>query len=207
MALEGTKSDVYIANGTPLTFTNEACGANGDFTRYTINDAAKRYWDAGTSPTIETSPDGVTWSPATDYTIEYVGGVVVFAAQQPAGTQIRASGKYLAVSQVGEANQWSLDINQELVKVPKFGDTWQRQIPVLLSASGKLSRWWMDNSFFDEVTNGVKVVLVLYTDVSTGSRYEMYANLSGKSTKVSEAEAETDDLSFQSVGPLYYRPL
>src|SRR6185437_12827034 len=104
-ALVGYQADLYMASGTSVTFTNEVMTDSGDHKTYTVatGNTAHRYWDDQSALTIQTSPDGVTWTTqTTGFTVRYCGGVVTFTTVD-ATREVRASGKYLPISQVGQA--------------------------------------------------------------------------------------------------------
>src|ERR1041385_1567427 len=97
-AIAGYKADLSIASGVGTTFSNEAT-STADLTTYQITDVTKRYWDLTTALTVQTSPDGVTWTTVTNgFQVGYAGGLIIFPAAQAVGTQVRVSGKYLAIS-------------------------------------------------------------------------------------------------------------
>src|SRR5579875_1912287 len=100
-AVAGVYGQIITTTGASLALTNEACTDSGDHTTYTIANQAKRYLDPTVTVVVQTSPDGATWTtaPAGTYTLYPAGAKIVFAAAQPAGTQVRiASANYYAWS-------------------------------------------------------------------------------------------------------------
>lgn len=201
----GQKAAIYLASPPAVTFAAEATTPDAARLTYTITNAAKRYWDKDTAVTVERSTDaGVTWAavPASQYTLQHVGGKVIFGAAQAVGTLIRVSGSYLPVSQLAEAREWSLDTSVDTVETTTLGAAWKTQAAILRSASVKLSRWWVDSWFLDQLAN--RLVVVLYVDSAVGSRYEGYARLKADSVKVAAAGLVEEDLSLELEGDLYY---
>lgn len=207
MAISGVLGGVFAQQGTAIPFTQEAMTEVEAGVRYRISDAAKRYWDKTTPVVVETSPDGTNWTPvpATEYRVEYVGGHVVFHTPQPAGTQVRVSGAYFTVVQIGGFFEWSLDFERETEDVTTFDfQGWAESVPTSLSASGSASRYWaVSNEFFELL--GKEVILSLYVDKSTNRRYEGYFILTGHSVETPSDSFIEEQLDFESTGAIYYR--
>lgn len=201
-AIAGLNADIYITSGSALAFSQEATTADTTETRFTISDPTKRYWNPDASFTVETSPDGVTWTVVTSgYSLEYAGGVVVFDTVQT-GLQVRVSGEYFAASQLGEAKEWSLDLNTDTEDTTVFGSNWKTFTSLLKGAIASLSRWWIDGYFLENI--GSRLALVLYTDKANDKRYEGYARIKGDSVKVAVAGLVEEELNFEFTGPVYY---
>src|SRR5579885_3503944 len=149
-ALAGFHGDLYMASGDPVSFTHEAMTDSGDHTIYNITDATKRYWDDATAPTVEVSTDsGSTWNTASDYTVQYVGGVVTFGTSDDTRS-VRVSGAYLAASQVGQAYSWEVTPSANLMDATTFASAgWKEKIAGLKDASAKASRYFLDGTFQD----------------------------------------------------------
>lgn len=181
---------------------------SGNRTKYRISNASKRYWDKATPVVVQQSTDGgATWStvPATDYTVAYVGGEVTFTTARPSGAQIRVSGAYYNVTQVGGFFEWSLDIERQVEDATTFeSNGWSEGLPTLLSASGSASRYWAtSNEFFSLL--GQEVILVLYVDKTSNKRYEGYFRITTQSVETAVDSLIEESLDFQLTGELYYR--
>ena len=201
----GYKSDVYITSTPSVSMTNEATTADATRELYTITDSLKRYWDDSAAFVIETSPDGTTWSAAAGYTLQYVGGVVVFGSAQSVGTQIRVtSGKYFPFSKLANGTEWDISVDMNLVDVTKFGDVWKLQLPLQKSGSAKVNSYFVDGTFLSYL--GSKMILILYVDATSTTRYETFAYLTNESIKTVATGVIEDDLSFEISGPVYFVP-
>jgi len=201
----GIGAAIYVASLPSVAFTDVAANPDADYKIYTISDAAKRYWDKAVAVVVERSTDsGVTWTtvPASEYTVQHVGGKIIFAVAQAVGTLIRVDGAYLPISQLGEAKEWTLDADAKIIDATKFGDTWEVKVVGQRSATVKLGRWWMDGFFLSQITN--PLVVVLYIDATAGTRYEGYARLKADSVKTAANALVEEDLNLEVDGELIY---
>jgi hypothetical protein len=202
----GYNADIYIAAPASVAFAATEATTTSDRITYTITATAKRYWDRSVAVTVQTSPDGVTWGTVTvGFTIQYVGGKVIFTVQQAVGTQVRlTTGSYLPVSQLGQGREWTLDASAAMLDTSIFGSAWKTRIAGPIEAHAKLTRWWLDGYFAtaNNLTN--LVVIVLYVDQPTGSRYEGFAYLKRDSIKAAVAGVVDEPLEFDFTGNVYY---
>lgn len=204
-ALAGTEADLYIAALPAVPFSNEACTDDGDGITFSIDAAAKRFWDPATAVVVEVD-DGGGWDviPAADYTVQHVGGKIIFDADQT-GNDVRVDGGYMTVSQLTQATKWSVDIAQELLEVTAFGDSWKSKIAGLKEASASIERFAdLDAILFAELEAGNPLVVVLYTDYSAGSRYEGYARIKQVSPSAEHAGTVDESMSLEITGELFY---
>lgn len=202
-AISGTLADLYMAGGSPLAFSAEAMTDSGDHIIYSITNAAKRYWDDATAPTIEISTDsGATWATASPntYTVQYVGGLVTFGSSNSA-REVRATGNYLAASQVGNAYNWEVTPTRKELPATVFGDTWEETVMGLLSATAKASRYFIDGSFQELLAS--RFILILYPDFGADIRFEAYAWLTTTPLKVSVSSTVDEELTWKIDGTLY----
>lgn len=204
-ALVGYNADLYMASGVGVTFTDEVMTDSGDHETYNVavGNTAHRYWDDTSALTIETSPDGVTWTAATagTFTVRYCGGVVTFTTVD-ATRQVRASGKYLAISQIGQAYNWELSPTANIYDVSVFGTGWKQKVSGLKDASAKASRYFLDGTFFNLL--GSRFVIIFYVAFSAGTRFEAFAWLKSDPTKVGVDAVIDEELDFELDGPAYY---
>jgi hypothetical protein len=203
---KGATADFYVATGSPVPFTNLALTDSGDHATYGLSSSdTHRYWDENTAVTIQTSPDGVTWSTVatSNYTLQYVGGKVTFTAAQAGVTQVRASvGAYFTVSQCGSGVDWELTTTTSLNKATVFGGLWKQQRPGIHDASVKFSRLYLDLYFVQSM--GVPFIASLYVDTVSGHRYEGYVRFKQDQIKNSEEAIPTEDVDLDLDSALYY---
>lgn len=208
--LTGLNGDVYIT-GSSVAFTNEAMTDSGDETTYYITNTSKRFWDDSVSFTVQTSPDGVTWTTqsVSTYTIQYVGGAVIFHSAQAGGTQCRVSGSYLTASQAALAYSWELSPARKMNNYVIFGSTWEGNVPSTGNMSVKVARYWSDAAFASALTANTKLVLVLFVDSTIGTlgaRWEAFAFLKETPQKTPVDALVTEDATFQITGQPFYYP-
>jgi hypothetical protein len=197
--LVGNVGAIYKTYGTSTTFTDEATTANGDKTRYTISDSAKRYWDDSSAIVVKKN----TVVQTTGFHIEYPGGVVVFDSALTSEV-ITVSGKYFTVEQCAGFFNWKLDPKNELKDVTVFGDTWKKQEVTLKGWSASAEGYWADETYLTLL--GTKVILVLYVDSGASlRRYEGYILNSGSSINAANDDVVKQSVSFEGSGELYYR--
>jgi hypothetical protein len=167
MALIGRKCIVKIS-GTSAALTNEATTADGTRTTYQITNTAKRALDPTASQTVQTSPDGTTWTTiSTGFTLNRLEGKVVFGSAQAAGTQVRiSSGSYLPLSIAGEANDFKYTIEADNQDVTTFNTDYIKRKQGQKDASASLSGFYVDRTFYDKLTAGALCVLEFWRDNS-----------------------------------------
>jgi len=209
MATHGRKAQILMASGSGVTFTNEAF-STGDLTTYTISNSAKRYWDSKASFTVQTSPDGTTWTTVTiGFSLQFVGGKVIFGSAQPSGTQVRVSGKYRVYAAFVDATAWGCDVERDekenttmtTTSTPTIWRTWQMG---LLSGSFKLSNWLADSTYLDLLSQDISLIAALVFDASTTlPRLEAEVLLKKDSMNAALNNLLTEDLEARINGPVY----
>lgn len=204
-AIAGLSSAIYATSGVSAAFTSQAMTVAGDLTTCTIANTAMRYWDNTVVPVVQTSIDsGATWQTAAvgTYTVQSVGGIVVFSAALASGEEVQASGSYYPVAQIGEAHEWSLDLDADTLDATVFGDSWKEYQQGLKSATATIKRYYIDDYFLAYLSG--PLVLVLYTDEALKYRYEGYARLKKDAiaAAVKDLIGESLDLDFD--GEVYY---
>ena len=198
MVKTGAGAAVYIASPPPITFTDEATIASADCKVYTIAAAEKRYWDPAVAVTVKKNDAIIT----SGFTIQHVGGKVIFDTALESTDVVTISGGYLPVSRLGEAKEWSLDVDTKILDATKLGDAWENKVVGQRSVSVKLSKWWVDGFFLDQLTN--LLVVVLYIDSTVGTRYEAYARIKSDSIKTVADGLVEEDISLEVEGEIYY---
>lgn len=200
MAIAGKVGAVYRTTGeASVAFTDEATIGNTTHKRYSIANAAKRFWDTGTAPTVKVNGETVT----SGYTIEYAGGVVVFEAALLQTDTVTVSGKNYAIEQCATLFDWKLDAETNLKTVTTFASNgWEEQHPVSKGWSAGFNGYWADESFAGLL--GKQIAVSLFIDATTNKRYEGYVYL-----KKNGIEEKVDDVVKESVeitgtGTLYY---
>lgn len=204
-AIAGKGGAVLIPVGAVVTLTNTPTTANTARTVYTITDPTKRALDRTFNVTVETSPDGVTWSAASGFRVVHAGGQVIFSAAQAVGTQIRVSGKNQPMVTSGQFQEWSLDLEKDLAESTVLGSGWKNYVPTLKGGSGSLAGFWADGYWIGLISQDAPIVLWLDVDGTNRKRYQFYANLTknGVGVKVSDLVSESVDFTVDGE-PAYY---
>ena len=209
-ALAGYLAQVWITPTSSTSFTNYNLVDSGDHKTFTapVNDP-KRYWDPASTLTVQTAPDGSTWATATPgtYTVRYVNGQVVFASAVTGATpSARISvGKYFALNFLGDAKSVDLKTQFDVMDSTAWqnpSSPWKTKIATVGDAVIALAKWWVDTTFLGYLGN--RLVIAIYDGRNVNQRFECFAFIKDESIKIVEKDLITDDLNFDSDGPLYY---
>lgn len=169
----------------------------------------------GTSPgvTVTHTQTGSTWTTAaaTTYTIQYVGGKVIFGSALLGTPSVRVhSGAYLAYSAMADATKAEPSYEADMLDSTSFTTDstavhWRTYIPSLTKASFKISKWSVDGAFLDATTSATKYVLSLIPSVlaPTPNRMEAYAYTKTDGIKADVSALVSEDLEFQVSGQFY----
>lgn len=199
MAKAGKLGAIYKDTGAAaISMTDEATTADATFTRYTITNDVKRYWDKSQALTVEVDASPVT----SGFTLEYPGGVVVFDSSQE-GSTVTVSGYYLTVSEVGGFYNWAIDEAMNVSDSTTFGDSYKEFTATQLEFTGSAEAFWADDTYYSEL--GTEVILVFYVDEANDIRYEGYGTVTTDSVEVPADELVVESLELQGSGVLYYR--
>jgi hypothetical protein len=84
---------------------------------------------------------------------------------------------YISGTEITGANAWSLNITQDSIETPQFGDTWKKRVVGHSDWSGSVTAWMHTDSkiITNAATAGVSVALLIYpvrtdlTDYFSGS--------------------------------------
>jgi hypothetical protein len=203
MSMSGKVGAVLVRTADPATiFTDVETAASADYKRYTITDTSKRYWDKTTIVTVKKNSVAVT----TGFTVEYVGGVIVFDTALESGDTVTVSGKYVTVSQPAGFFNWSVQTSVKTLETTCFeSNEWSEFMIGDKSWKGSAEKFWvMDSEFTSKI--GTEVILALYTDFGTAkTRFEGYGIIETGDVTIPVNEVIKEKISFTGVGPLYYR--
>jgi len=204
--LKGYDARILAADGTPVAFTNEACTDSGDQTTYEITASAKRYWDDATTVVVEVDDGGgFDVIPSSDYTIEHVGGRIIFAVALQPSDDVRVDGAYLPVTTVAGGTEWSADIETNVVDDSEFGDEWENPAVLQGKSGGSLKLKWADEAWFTRLDEGTKIVLILKISETSGLRFETFARITKDSITQSLTDLIREEVSWTGSGRIYPR--
>lgn len=167
----------------------------------------------GTSPNVSIvhTQTGSTWTTAsaTTYTLQYVGGKVIFNTALSGTPNVRVhSGAYFAYSAMADAMKAEASYDADMLDNTTFTTTttptvWRTYTPSLTKASFKLTKWNVDATFLTAITNGTKYVLSLLPDVTGTNRMEAYAFTKADGIKAAMDALVSEDLEFTVTGNFY----
>lgn len=212
-ALAGYGGSVLITSSPNVALTNENLTDAGDHKTFNEPTASKRYWDRTATFTVQTAPDGSTWTTAnpSTYTIRYLTGQVVFASAITGTTPSCriSSGAYLAYSTFGNMKSWEATPMIDLLDSSVFGSKWKQYLPSLQGADVKLDQFWADGTFLTIINNSTTpnlFVISMLTGRNAGERFEGFAHLKQTDIKLSVSALIEEGLDIQIDGQLYFFP-
>jgi len=203
MAITGMTGAVYISdvNTAPVSFSDKPCTGDAERKRYQITDANLRYWDPDTPITVKKKGSVVT----TGFTLEYVGGFVVFDTALGVDDTVTVSGKSLKLVQAGGFFNWSVDGDADDAEATTFASQgWKEFKRTLIGWSGSAEAYWGDKQFFDSL--GKTVVVKLFIDAGPSqSCLEGFAIINGDGIENPVDGLVQESIDFTGTGPLYIR--
>lgn len=203
----GHEGALFVSAGTPQALTNAPTTADTARERYRITDPSKRFITRTATVTVETSPDGSVWTPATegtDYTLTRIGGIVEFTLAQDVGTQVRISGTYIPVVELANVTGWSFEVSRDVhahivmrqeyrVKAYGAGDT-----------KGSFERLWFDEEMFDNLSGMADLIMVLYVNYDEGLAYGVYSKVASLKVDSAGDGVVQENVDFEGDGTPYY---
>lgn len=142
------------------------------------------------------------------FTLQYVGGKVIYTVAQPVGTYVRISGKYLAYAAIASAKEWSADVERSEKENTTMTTTstpalWRTFQMGLLDGTFSLVQWWVDDTYFELIDDSTSLIVALVIDVTTNARLECEALMKKQSLKVVLDELDEESIDFRINGPVY----
>lgn len=206
----GYSGSILITSTPNVALANYVLTDAGDHKTFNVPSAdfaTKRYWDQTASFVVQTAPDGSTWTTVTTgFTIRYVTGQVLFASAVTGGTpscRIQ-SGAYLPFSTFANMHEWEATPSADLYDASCFGSAWKTYIPGQLGADLKLSQYYTDLTFANQITSNTAFVVSCMTGRNSTERFEGFAYLKSDDLKVAVNALETEDLTYSVTGQMYY---
>lgn len=210
-AIAGHKGAILAQTGASAAFTNQACTDISPVatprTVYQITNVANRFVDNAVAITVQTSPDGSTWTTVTDYTFRYPNGVIVFNTARAVGIQVRVSaGNAYPMAVIAQMGEWSMDAEVDMLEVTSLQTSNGRReyIPGLMSATIDTSQFWLDGYFFTKLTTRALVCLLLYPDYGTDDYYAAYTYIDKLGLSIPADGVVQEEQSFTVTGAFYY---
>lgn len=203
MATAGKVGAVLVqTSDAPIAFLDEPMTANADRTRYTITDAAKRYWNRYADFVVEVDGTPIT----SGYSIEYAGGVVVFEEALEVGEVVTVSGEYVQVEQLAGFFNWSLSVNNKTIDVTAYeSGEWEEFVLATKNFTVNAEKYWYVDKTFPTLV-GQDVIIVCYTNFGAPkTRFEGWATLGQVDINSPVNEIINERLSLTGKDGIYYR--
>jgi hypothetical protein len=203
MAIAGMVGAVYVSDvhTAPVSFADEPCMGDAERKRYQVIDPAYRYWPLDESITVKVNSDIVT----TGFTVERVGGFVVFDEALDPLDEVTVSGKALTLIQAGGFFNWSVDGDGDDTEATTFqSQGWKEFVRTLNGWNGSAEAYWGDRQFFDSL--GKTVVMKLFIDSGPAQDcLEGFAVINGDGIEQPVDGLVPETVDFIGTGPLYLR--
>lgn len=162
----------------------------------------------GSSPSVSIvhTQNGFAWTTqsATLYTVQYVGGKILFTSVLLGTPQCRLStgGKYFAYTTFAQGTSWELDGSADMAEDTVFGGGRGKTFkPTLFTGKFMLKSFYIDSTFFANITTGAR--LIFSGSVDGTKRYESYCYTSSDKIIVPVGNLVTEDVEFQVSGAWY----
>lgn len=209
--LAGYGGSVLITSTPNVALTDEVLTDAGDHQTFhvpTADFATKRYWDPAATFVVQTSPDGVTWTTAlaSTYAIRSVTGQVTFTSPVTGATpgcRIHA-GAYLPFSTFANMKAWEATPAVDLLDSSTFGSRWKTYVPALFGADLKLTQFYTDLTFANQITSNTAFVVSCLTGRNSTERFEGLAYLKSEDLKVAVNALEEESLTYTVTGQLFF---
>jgi hypothetical protein len=198
MGAEAAYNTSFVITSQPaISLTDEAMTDSGDHTTYTITNQEKRFLDINTPVVVQTSPDGVTWTTVSNYTLKHVNATVIFNSALSSGTQVRLhSGAFYSYSMLGGAHTAEFASKVVAIDVTVFNPSGvESYIGGPLSGTFKSSNWWMDIMRAKSLTNRDLIAVSFVTP--SGRWFSGYVIGTDLGIKSDVKSAVGQDLTFQ----------
>jgi len=181
--IKGRLGAVYIAQykAGSTGFTKEVMTANVAKTVFTIDAAAKRFWDPEVPVTVYYNDSALT--PATLGVPQYPGGVVTWAST-PGDEAVTVSGSFLTIVQVGECKSWSMDVGYDFVDTTALGDSFREQTAIMRNSTVSIDAFYVDDTIFTEMVSGNDLIgFDLFMDATGAAelRFTGYGTIASES--------------------------
>lgn len=203
MAIAGKVGAVYISNvkSPSVDFSSEECVGDEEYKRYKIDNPLFQYWDPDFPVLVEVDEEPVS----SGFTIEHVGGFVVFADALDEFAEVTVSGNAFVMVQGGGFFDWTIDGESDSAEVSTFGsEGWKEFKHTLLNWSGSANAFWGNNHFLEAL--GKIVVLKLFIDAGPSQKcLEGFALINGEGIEVPVDGIVEESIDFTGSGPLYMR--
>ncbi len=191
--LAGRLAEIRVG-GTPMDAAGLVLERIDDNT-WRVETAAARVLVAGV--VVEWDDGG--WTTISYEDVNLLTGVFTFGgAGYGPGEDLRIeSGQYIPLSTAAYAHDFSINKMSDLHDVTRFLDAYRRRIPGLKSASGSLSQFDVESSFFEDVLISGDPVVIEFIP-TPGESFRMWAMLENTELQAAIESPQEESVSFSS---------
>jgi hypothetical protein len=214
-AYSGLSGDVWLSTSPPTALSApESATDSGDHTTYFTD--THQAWDSTKTLTVQTSPDGSTWTTVTDYTFWWPVGAIVFDSARTVGVDDHvqvSAGSYFTLSQLSGAHSWKANAKANTKDCTPFqaSGNFATYTATTKQATFSVECYSQDARILNEMivgigninTSGGIVVCQLYWDKSGGKRYQFFALPTGIDTTVASNDIDKQSVKMSADGPVY----
>ncbi len=213
-AVAGYQANIYLTtNGASITLpANEVLTDSGDHITYYDPNSARWYWDDTAPPVVQVDTTGTGSSYATvsasTYTVQYVGGKIIFNSANTAISLVRISSgaKYWPYTTLALGRDWTHDGERDFLETTVFagpgGSRAKTFIPLQVTGTFAMKLFWADATYLNDITSGFKCIISGVTP--TNNRYESYAFTKSDKIHAVLTGGMEEDVAFQYTGAWYY---
>lgn len=199
--LAGRLASVKVS-GSPLGLAGETLTRISD-TVWQINTAAKQVLDRDVTVILEKDTAGV-WADITYKSVDKLSGTFTFAAPgHAAGSNIRVRvGNYLPMATAAYAHEYTYSRGATLHEITPFLATHKKRLTGDKFASGTLSQWDVEDSYFEDALMAGDPVVLELRDTVAGSPQRVWALLDSSELQAAIGSPQKEVVTFISTDEL-----
>lgn len=208
-AVAGVFGDILITSPPSVSLpANYVLTDAGDHKTFNNPTGSQRYWDDTAVPTVQTSPDGTTWTTVTSgFTIRYVNGQILFTNAITGATpsvRISTGGKYFPYASIGNTTDWTANPAVKAVDATTHkgvgGSPFEDYQLTTMGATFTFNKWWIGLTFINALLARTRLIVSCVDP--QGGRYEAYGYVMDDAVKLATGELVSQPITFQCVGQI-----
>lgn len=180
--------------GVAVPVLAEPMTDSGDHKTYQITAAARQILDR--TAAVVVYDDGV--ETVEEYTLERLNGKVIFDDVDAERGPITIDCSYLPATTVALAHEFTLQKGCDILLVPKFGDEYKARLGGQKFASGTLSHWDVEDTYFSLALVQNKIVVIEFKSHPDDNPERVYALFESNELKAAVAGMQDAVVSFIS---------
>ncbi len=215
--LSGKAARIRYTSATATSSTDNACTRSTGSPGYVqIDSTARRHWNRNNSTAFKLyveAAGSTSLVGSTLYDVNYVWGRFDWRSGNPSTGTYTADVEYLTVSYLTRGQAWTLESEVQMHEVSSFSATavdtqWRTFRPGLSMAEVTLDRLNTTGTtgplFFDRLNTEQDVLVELWWDSASKSKFEGFARISGDGRVSNVAELASEGVTLQIDDTLYY---